>query len=412
MILGIIAGDVINAVVQTMNFRHAHDIRRIKITALPLMQKEIESAGIYTHILLDVDALAGNSDNAIALLERLLQTTAIQFCVLADGYPDYGRLVQDILALGIPEEDVLLAAGTRLKMRLGKILNADSHAIAAEAPQQENPQATLPCASEILIEPLSIEPPAAIASYSPLPFEPPIDVLPAAPDLPLSIPCEPEPQEIIPPSQITTVQAKQQLRENLLQIQKANLRTATTIAFAGAGTRIGTTTQALQLLMYLRTQNHSAALVEMHGENRLQLYSGVYSNAEIITKTSFKINGNILITNSADLQAVKSEYEYLILDYGEYGRCDTHSFLQNDIKIICAGIKPWETSSLGEVFADEDGTLRYLFSFVPATDEATVLEQMESSASKTFFAGFSPDMFQYCGNDATYESLASCPVEQ
>ena len=393
MILGVIADDVTYAIVQTMNFRRTHDIRQIKANNLQTIQKEIETTGVYTHVLLDVDALHGNSDNAVALLERLRQTTTVQYLVLADGYPDYGRLVQDILALGIPSENIMLAAGTRLKMRLGEILNTAAHAAAPELIRELEPE--LPAVTEILLPEISPEPPTTDDVNNVQEQAEPI-LPPQASELPRSV---------IPPSQITTAEAKALLRENMLQLQKENMRTAITIAVAGAGHRMGATTQALQLLMFLRTKNYTAALVEMHGQERLRQFKDVYVNSEIDNSGHLNINGNLLITDAAELAQAKKEYDVLVLDYGAYSECDMMSYLKNNLKLVCAGVKPWETQYLNEAFCHEDESMCFLFSFVPPADEPIVREQMESSSDKTFFAVYAPDMFQYCGNDAVYEKI-------
>ncbi|MEG1753540.1 MAG: hypothetical protein RR234_06465, partial [Christensenella sp.] len=213
------------------------------------------------------------------------------------------------------------------------------------------------------------------------------------------------PRSVTPPSQITTAEAKALLRENMLQLQKENMRTAITIAVAGAGHRVGATTQALQLLMFFRTKNYTAALVEMHCQERLWQFKDVYSNSEVTDSGNLSINGNLLITDAAKLAQAKKEYDILVLDYGAYSECDTVSYLKNNLKLVCAGVKPWETQYLNEVFCHENESMCFLFSFVPPADEPIVREQMEGSADKTFFAVYTPDMFQYCGNDAVYEKI-------
>ena len=60
------------------------------------------------------------------------------------------------------------------------------------------------------------------------------------------------------------------------------------------------------------------------------------------------------------------------------------SYLKNDLKLVCAGVKPWETQYLSEVFCGEDENVYFLLSFVPSVNEASVLEQMESGVEKTF----------------------------
>ena len=84
---------------------------------------------------------------------------------------------------------------------------------------------------------------------------------------------------------------------------------------------------------------------------------------------------------------------------------------EKDIKVLVTGIKPWE-SELAQVFEDDDGSLHYIFSFVPRSDEADVLAQMGGSAAMTHFAPFAPDFFSFCGSEEIYEKILSCrPAE-
>lgn len=374
MVLGIIAKSNTYESILTLNFRKQYDLRQISATSVLSIQMELEASNEYTHILLDIEAVRGNTDNALSLLDRLLKTTQLQFIVLADNYPEDSRLVYNLRALGIHEENIVLADGTRLKMRISKLL------------QHNEPQ---PVEDEIAVEMPTPVPEAMADAPEP-------DVLASMVG-----------QAVVPPSQISVVEAKQMLIKKPEFVPTAK---AVTIALAGAGSRIGTTTQCMQLLLYLRAQDYSVALVEMHGKGCMQQYIEVYDkSSQLVDPTHFVVQGCHFYNSSKALIRAKAEYDYVICDYGVYSDIsDTVSFFEKDIKAICAGAKPWESDTLCDVFPDDDGSLFYIFSFVPKTDEQEILQQMLDSAQCTCFAAYTPDYFQYGGADELYQKIVRC----
>lgn len=374
MVLGLIATDSVCETVHGMNFRKQHDIRDIDFTDIPHIIKQIETQPCFTHILVELEATPGKSDNLIQLLLRLRKTTTIEYIVLLEGYPSDSRLVQELLALGIKKENLIFSASLALKYRLTNIFYSSFSPV---QPLEETPT-------------FSIETHCNTDEISPLQVE-------ATPS-PVSL------HSALPPSKITTATAYAELQSRMLSIQKENLKTATLIAIAGAGQRIGTTTQALQILMYLRSQNKSVALVEMHNHPCLKSYADVYSDA-FVCKTHCVISGNTIYFSPESLPTIQKEYEYLVLDFGNFHCCKKTDLLQADIKIISCGIKPWETESVSHTFRDNDGTFLYLFSFVPQSDEKEIIKQMEEYGQRTFFAPYSPDMFQYNSCDDLYGQL-------
>lgn len=366
MILGILSSPALYEQIVTLNFRGNFDIRHISTTTIAAAQKALEAEHPYTDVLIDIDSFKANTDETLALIARLLTTTQYHLMVLADGYAADSRMVRDLYALGLDKVHVHLQGGTALKRSISNLLNAS---LAAESLINEPAAAPLPqdssCPAEVTVE----------------------------------VP-------VTPPSQIDVVAAK------AMQIHKPPRPTtkAVTIALAGAGSRIGTTTQALQLALYLRAHDYNCAVVDLSGNDHLQQFVEVYaSSSELISSYEFTIQGNHFLTNGKALMQARMEYDYVICDYGEYHKIvDTVSFWEKDIKILVAGVKPWESAYLPAVFKDDDGSLKYIFSFVPQADEKDVLAQMETSAPNTFFASYTPDFFTYCGNDPLYSSIVAC----
>lgn len=378
MTLGIVVRDSVKKSIDELNFRKEQEIYQISAKNISQLCSAIESELCFTHILLDIQAVSGNGDDFIQMLLRLSQSTTIEFLVLLDGYPSDSRIVLELQDF-ISPKNILFSAQLALKQRLSELF-----ATACDSPLQ--------------------------------PFTP----------IPLAQTPEPVQQENIaereqeqsnqleiqskqadfhqPPSQVTTLQAHAILQQRMLQIQKENLKTATTIAVAGAGTRIGTTTQALQMLLYLKTQNKAVALIEMHPQPCLSSYVSVYPDAEQF-KDHCNINGNRLYHSADSLQHIQQQYEYLVLDFGNFQSCNLSLFQQSTYKVICCGIKPWETEQINHTFRDNDGSFRYIFSFVPPADWKDIQAQMQEFSNNTFFAPYSPDMFHYNGCDDLYSNL-------
>lgn len=374
MILGIAAKQSIFDQIATLNFRGNYDIRHIEAKNLSTVQKKLEGEQVCTDILIDLDGFGVSADEVVDLISRLLTTTQLHIMVLADGFAPGSRLVRDLTALGLTEQDIFLQAGTRLKIGISELLNGS----------RQTP----------LIDPPSVS--------SELPtLEPSVEQ---------SVETAPLTKSVTPPSQVDVVSAKaKQIRKPPRPVTRA-----VTVAVAGAGSRIGTTTQAMQLLHYLRAASYKCALVDMQSSGQLEQYLDVYAGqAEVLNPHEFVIQGCRLLTTGKVLMQARAEYDYVICDYGPYNEiAETVSFWEKDIKILVAGVKPWESAFLPQVFEDDDGSLNYIFSFVAQADEADVLQQMDSSAASTYFAPYAPDYFTYCGADEFYARLLNCEKEK
>lgn len=370
MILGVLAKPAIYDQIVTLNFRGNYDIRHIDAKTLSAAQKKLEGEQACTDVLIDLDCFGISADEVVSLVGRLLTTTQLHIMVLADGFIPGSRLVRDLQALGLAEQDIFLQAGTRLKMGISELLTGS----------RPNPPAALPHPASTETTDLDL----------------PEDLLPSEP--------------VPPPSQVDVVAAKaQQIRKPPRPATRA-----VTVAVAGACSRIGATTQAMQLLHYLRALGYKCALVDMQSSGQLEQYLDVYTDqSEVLNPHEFVIQGCRLLTTGKVLMQARAEYDYVICDYGPYNEiAEVVSFWEKDIKILVAGIKPWESAYLPKVFEDDDGSLNYIFSFVAQADEADVLQQMDSSAPSTYFAPYAPDYFAYCGADELYSRLLSCDQQK
>lgn len=359
-------------VIHEMNFRKDKDIRMLDVRSMEQIAQQIEEQQVFTHVLIQPDALREKSGGLLLLVERLRKSTMAEYLVLLDGYPQDSRLVRELEEVGVAAENILFSASLALKQRINELFqNAEE------------------CAFETAeIEPLPQPKAKKRKSVSSL----------------FSLPNIFSPKEKTRPLPALPVQPVSMLESKMLSIQKENLKAAKTIAVAGAGERIGTTTQALQMLLFLRAHNRKAALIEMHENPCLSSYAQVYSDA-VLEKDSCIINGSRLYFSKKALPTIQKEFDFLVLDYGVYRNCAVQELADSDAAIIVCGIKPWEAEEINYTFRENNEKYHYLFSFVPKNDEENVTAQMEEFSQRTFFAPYSPDMFQYNGNDELYKAL-------
>ena len=81
--------------------------------------------------------------------------------------------------------------------------------------------------------------------------------------------------------------------------------------------------------------------------------------------------------------------------YLNFDEKDKESFMQKDIKIIVAGNKAWETSSLKKV-KDElsKNDLTFIFNFTPEDEKIIIKDLLKKVTEKIFFADYTPYPFQ------------------
>lgn len=184
------------------------------------------------------------------------------------------------------------------------------------------------------------------------------------------------------------------------------------IHVAGTMPRIGTTTVAIQLILFLNRLGYKAAYVEMNAQDYIWGITAVYAGC-VKDRLPGKITyGGVELyakERLPELLSGGSHYDYIICDYGNLSskNFDIQAFADCSAMIIVAGIKP------NEVFltnmALENKMLSdavYVFSFISKADQADVLEMMQEKAAMTAFMPYSPDPFVETqlplGNDTVY----------
>jgi hypothetical protein len=172
-----------------------------------------------------------------------------------------------------------------------------------------------------------------------------------------------------------------------------------TIAVAGCLDRIGTTTQAIQIVKYLNLMGYNACYIEVNQNGYVDRVLQSYKNIKEDKKTKRIVCDNVDMYRQTNIALVnKMDYEFLIKDYGAVTQSSFEriSYLEQDFRIICGGIKPNEFDKVYDVLIDDTYTASgYIFSFVPNSNRSATLGFMEEKANSTFFADYVPDAFTY-----------------
>lgn len=349
--------------VRELNFRGEFEIGEIHERSVSAIQHQLEQdAEHITHLVYDV-RIIGNIDQSLGLLERICVTIpGIKIIVVTEGLSTDSAFMKDILTL-VPAEQIVSDHGAELK----RVLN------------------TMLCNAGLISE--------YNASNDTPPQEEPLPSDEAAPAPPAST------GEVIPPSQVDRETARAHL---VLPKPRLRGRNATTIAVCGAGHRIGTTTQAMQLCLYVKAMGYKAAVIEMD-ESSLTPYTQISDEVVLFDEKHFRIEGTDIYNDKTCILATKTKYDYLILDYGAFGEMsEVADYLRNDILVAVCGAKPSEVELAADVLRVDNGTIHYIFSFVPQRDRDDILKSMSPFDERTYFAGWTPDFFLYSGNDELY----------
>lgn len=186
-----------------------------------------------------------------------------------------------------------------------------------------------------------------------------------------------------------------------------------TIAVAGVMHRIGTTTQAVQLVKYLMLQGHKACYVQSNGTDYIQRIM-TYYECEIEKDLGKIVFENVDMYYDIDKigTILSLDYDYYVYDYG----CmfDTSfnklSFLERYKRIVVCGVKPNEIEFANKLIQHRYySDLYYIFSFVDENTQKNILELMEDLKSHTYFSGYIPDPFVYDPSSDFYKEIM--PVE-
>lgn len=187
-----------------------------------------------------------------------------------------------------------------------------------------------------------------------------------------------------------------------------------TVGIAGAQNRVGTTTQALQIVKYLQYMGHRACYVEMNGTKYFDMSGKDGSDRQVSFAEKYQLwteseNNKAKVTfEGVDLyfgpegisESMKQGYVYYVYDYGSVTDrdFDRTAFLKDDIQIFTGGAKQAEFDYLLRmldipVFLDAC----ILLSFVPEKEEESILRLLHEYRIKRGSNRHRPIMFcDYC----------------
>lgn len=162
------------------------------------------------------------------------------------------------------------------------------------------------------------------------------------------------------------------------------------IAIAGANRRIGVTHNAIVLANYLRTRGFMVAIAEYNQFPAFRQVMESYGEG-MLDGSYFSIRG-VDYYPEADTDRLGSilgkSYNFVIVDFGCYAECDRVTFNKAEVRMILAGVKPWEVELVNDIFdlAEKDTLTQYhfCFNFSPEKDRKTIRESMPGIPSVHF----------------------------
>jgi hypothetical protein len=191
------------------------------------------------------------------------------------------------------------------------------------------------------------------------------------------------------------------------KVETAPARTiAKTIALAGSLSRIGTTTQCIQIVKYLQLMGYTVCYLEFNKSNYIETLKEIYEDyKEIDGKVVFE--GIDLFTKDNAHKINELGYDYCIKDYGS--ACsesfESLSFVEQNKRILLLGIKPDEVKYAEDILEKYHET-DYIFSFVGVKDREDILEQMLEKRKCTYFSEYTPDPYVYLSlSNSIYRQL-------
>ena len=173
-----------------------------------------------------------------------------------------------------------------------------------------------------------------------------------------------------------------------------------TIAVAGVCPRIGTTTQAFQIIKYLNYNGYTACYIEANQNLFLDDLAYTYADVEI-DESAGKIcyqNTDMFYKKERITDILKMGYDFYIYDFGCYNSKGFNSvaFLEKDKSIIICGSSPGEIQATNKIIQNTVLTdIYYIFSFCSPDEFEDIQELMDDKADQTVFADFCPDYFTF-----------------
>ena len=185
-------------------------------------------------------------------------------------------------------------------------------------------------------------------------------------------------------------------KEEAKLVQESQQEKIVTIGVAGTMYRIGTTTQALQLVRYCMSKGYKAAYIEINDTNFIEKCCELYADVEI--SNDCVIYNDLHMYRYDKITEVLKNYDILVCDYGAITSPSFNkiSFATQQMKFLVAGTKPGEITAVQDTLQSPAyNEAAYIFTFVPEADRADILEMMCEKKDSVIFAATCFDPFDY-----------------
>lgn len=214
-----------------------------------------------------------------------------------------------------------------------------------------------------------------------------------------------------------------------LQMEKCH-----SVGVAGTQSRIGTTTQAIQIVQYLKAKGYKACYIELNHTEYLDFSprSGEIQGATLVEKyrlwnelpkhsaQKLSYKGVEMFSGQEQLSELKNQnYDFYVYDYGSFmeREFDRTAFLKDDVKIIVAGAKAQEFDYLDRFLSVPSyKDVGVILSFVPEEEQSEVMKPIAQTkdwgqeGGRAFaFAKYTPNPFLLSDMEM-YEKLI--PIEE
>lgn len=157
-------------------------------------------------------------------------------------------------------------------------------------------------------------------------------------------------------SKTTKSKSEKEVIERTVTITKEKIVGTVVIAITGTMKRIGTTHTTLEIATFLKNNNFKVAALEYHKSENFNTIKNNYE--DVIEKDNcFLIDGINYYPYSDDLNVLdvlQRDYNYIIIDMGQYKECDLTEFKRANIRIVVSGVKDWELTDLELILRSGD----------------------------------------------------------
>ena len=181
------------------------------------------------------------------------------------------------------------------------------------------------------------------------------------------------------------------------------------IAVAGTCHRIGTTTQAIQIVKYLMMNGFKACYIQMNASGFCECIENVYELNFVDPDLGLLQCENIDFFYKQEKlsEILQMDYDYYVYDYGVYTEPEFNkvSFLEKNLRIFVTGSFATEIVDTERLIKNESyADVLYIFSFVPDSEKADIKDFFQDVATKIYFSDEIRDPFTLSSTEV-YETI-------